>query len=181
MAEFCKQCADDLGFPRSDFLYPNLLPGQYMTVLCEGCGPIQVNNKGECISSDCIKPGHNVPLDKGAKFYVTVGNESLFHFKGVQTLEVGFGEWSHTIPEEAIEIGTIDEIPCNIGDKVYVCSEGTYTLHEFVSKAYLEGYNKAAEYNICGTPKFIDALSKVEKKDTFDFIQGWDRHFKKIT
>ena len=40
MAEFCTQCADDLGFTRSDFLYPNLLPGQYMTVLCEGCGPI---------------------------------------------------------------------------------------------------------------------------------------------
>lgn len=181
MAEFCKQCADDLGFPRSDFLYPNLLPGQYMTVLCEGCGSTQVNSKGECICSDCIKPGHNAPLDKGAKFYVTVVNESLFHFKGVQTLEVGFGEWSHTIPEQAIKIFSIDDINGNIGDFIYVCSEGTYILYEIVSESFLKGFDAAIMYNISGDPTLEEAIEKIPEECKEDFKLGWDRHFIKIT
>ena len=31
MADFCKQCAEDLGFPRSDFEDPKLKPGLYHT------------------------------------------------------------------------------------------------------------------------------------------------------
>ena len=45
MADFCKQCAEDLGFPRSDFEDPKLKPGLYHTNLCEGCGYIQTNGK----------------------------------------------------------------------------------------------------------------------------------------
>lgn len=178
MADFCKQCADDLGFPESDLIDPNLRKGLYVPALCEGCGSIQVNNKGECISDDCLREGHNVPLDTNIEYYT---NNPDISFNGTTVLQIGYGEWSHTIPENCIEITTIDEIPCNTGDKVYVCSEGTYNLLEFVSKAYLEGYNKATEYSICGTPKFIDILSEVEKEDTPDFILGWDYHFNNIT
>ena len=34
MAEFCKQCADDLGFSESDLIDPNLRKGLYVTALC---------------------------------------------------------------------------------------------------------------------------------------------------
>ena len=178
MAEFCKQCADDLGFSESDLIDPNLRKGLYVTALCEGCGCIQVNSRGECISADCLVPGHHVPMDKNVTYYTT---EENFSFGNKPVVQIEYGEWSHTIPENCIEITTIDEIPCNTGDKVYVCSEGTYNLLQFVSKAYLEGYNKAIEYSICGTPKFIDILSEVEKEDTPDFILGWDYHFNNIT
>lgn len=30
MADFCKQCAEDLGFPRSDFEDPKLLKAQVL-------------------------------------------------------------------------------------------------------------------------------------------------------
>ena len=50
MAEFCKQCAGELGEP-GDFEGSD----PFELVLCEGCGPIQVNEWGECISPDCWK------------------------------------------------------------------------------------------------------------------------------
>ncbi len=58
MAEFCAQCAAEHG-GHSDF--KGVQP--YEVVLCEGCGPIQVDRKGNCLSSDCLK-WHGAPLDK---------------------------------------------------------------------------------------------------------------------
>jgi len=58
MADFCKQCnmqmfgADDkslagLSTPE------DTAKGLYPVVLCEGCGPIQVDHLGNCVSKDC--------------------------------------------------------------------------------------------------------------------------------
>lgn len=59
MAEFCAQCSDELFSMPSDFkglstvedTENNLFP----IVLCEDCGPIQVDHEGNCISYDCGK------------------------------------------------------------------------------------------------------------------------------
>lgn len=125
MADFCKQCANNLGFTELDLVFPNLRKGEYMSALCEGCGAIQVNSKGECISSDCLCPGHHVEVDKDVKYYTTNPN---FYFGDKKVIEIEYGEWSHTILEEAIKINSIDDINGNIGDMIYVCHEGTYNL-----------------------------------------------------
>lgn len=63
MADFCKQCSEDL-FGKDLKELAGLVSvrewneGYAATVLCEGCGPIQVNPAGECISEDCLKKGH---------------------------------------------------------------------------------------------------------------------------
>ena len=49
MADFCLQCALELGFPNSDF--EGLTSKGLITVLCEGCGTIQVDAKGHCVTS----------------------------------------------------------------------------------------------------------------------------------
>ena len=58
MAEYCKQCSDDM-FGESHKFYPTFdvvaPPGQGYTVLCEVCGPTLVNEKGECIDPECLK------------------------------------------------------------------------------------------------------------------------------
>jgi hypothetical protein len=65
MADFCKQCTEKhLGLPGAD----NDLKGlstqadtdkeMYCVVLCEGCGPIQVDHTGKCMSKDCLEK-HN--------------------------------------------------------------------------------------------------------------------------
>lgn len=61
MAEFCKQCAnywgsepDFVGFTTEE----EWEKGYAKVVLCEGCGPIQVNPAGECVSEDCDCNGH---------------------------------------------------------------------------------------------------------------------------
>ena len=61
MADFCKQCCEyyfgkDI---KNDFygIQPKAFTkkGLYTVVLCEGCGIIQVNHTGKCMSPDCIK------------------------------------------------------------------------------------------------------------------------------
>lgn len=61
MSEFCKQCAEDLGFPRSDFAEIGrwegsepLKTGEGYGVLCEGCGPTRVDAIGTCLD-DCLE------------------------------------------------------------------------------------------------------------------------------
>lgn len=61
MADFCKQCTEDnicLDGP-NDFegviSEAEEAAGTTAVVLCEGCGPIQVNRAGECLSVDCDK------------------------------------------------------------------------------------------------------------------------------
>lgn len=48
MADFCNQCAKELGFPEGDFARPNMSPpeeGMGYPELCEGCGPCYVDEK----------------------------------------------------------------------------------------------------------------------------------------
>lgn len=60
MADFCNQCCVSMGFPTGVDL-ANLSTkedtekGLYPVVLCEGCGPIQVDHEGNCVSPDCLK------------------------------------------------------------------------------------------------------------------------------
>jgi hypothetical protein len=60
MAEFCKQCSTDTfaedyedfaGMSKPEDTANKLYP----VVLCEGCGPCQVDHTGKCISTDCLK------------------------------------------------------------------------------------------------------------------------------
>lgn len=64
MADFCEQCAKDLGLPSGDFRgitkKRDYRKGLACVVLCEGCGIIQVDPNGLCISGDCLKEGHPV-------------------------------------------------------------------------------------------------------------------------
>ena len=60
MAEFCKQCADELGF-ECDFVGRNE-GHQFLDVLCEGCGPAVVTDDGVCHSKTCLfKHGEKKP------------------------------------------------------------------------------------------------------------------------
>ena len=59
MADFCTHCSiEHFGKDFGNFKYlisaAELAAGyRYSTVLCEGCGPIQVDQFGNCVSSDC--------------------------------------------------------------------------------------------------------------------------------
>jgi len=59
MADFCKECSEEM-FDK-DFKELAGLQGEdkekFPVVICEGCGPIQVDNEGKCISRDCEKHG----------------------------------------------------------------------------------------------------------------------------
>ena len=64
MADFCRQCSKDvLGVDGSDLegliTEQDTLDGFVSgVVICEGCGPIQVDHAGKCVSTDCMKDGH---------------------------------------------------------------------------------------------------------------------------
>lgn len=60
MADFCKQCSirlfgedfgDFSGLSIKDDTDNKLFP----VVLCEGCGPIQVDHTGSCVSENCLE------------------------------------------------------------------------------------------------------------------------------
>ena len=58
MADFCKGCSEEhFGRDTGDLLglstKEDTQNGLYPLVLCEGCGPIQVDHTGKCISVDC--------------------------------------------------------------------------------------------------------------------------------
>lgn len=60
MASFCKQCSDELfgkdfGDLKGITTIQDEADGKAAVVLCEGCGPIQVDTLGRCISLDCLK------------------------------------------------------------------------------------------------------------------------------
>ena len=56
MAEYCAQCAKDHNMENG--MAGLCKPGELVLEVCEGCGVIQVNHKGECMSRDCDKDGH---------------------------------------------------------------------------------------------------------------------------
>ena len=63
MAEFCRQCSMEMfGTDFGDFFdmstEEDTKEGTFPLVVCEGCGVVQVNHLGECISVDCLKSGH---------------------------------------------------------------------------------------------------------------------------
>lgn len=63
MADFCKQCSTELfGEDFGDFVGLSTIKqteeGLYPLVLCEGCGAIQVDHTGKCMSCDCLRNGH---------------------------------------------------------------------------------------------------------------------------
>jgi hypothetical protein len=60
MADFCQQCSINLfGEDFGDFngitKHKDFEKGLSCVVLCEGCGVIQVDPEGRCISKDCLK------------------------------------------------------------------------------------------------------------------------------
>ena len=69
MAEFCVQCAKKFGFAEDDFYgltsAEDWAAGKAAIVLCEECGPIQVDRDGRCVV-DC-RLHHGEPYDKKAK------------------------------------------------------------------------------------------------------------------
>lgn len=69
MADFCAQCSIDT-FGRDGGDLKGLTPvlrwvfGEAAGALCEGCGAIQVDPHGYCVSPDCLEkgqPGHGRP------------------------------------------------------------------------------------------------------------------------
>lgn len=72
MADFCKQCSIDIF--GEDFrelagitTQEGWNDGKAAVVLCEGCGPIQVDPDGNCVSENCDcqgKAGHGLPWAK---------------------------------------------------------------------------------------------------------------------
>ena len=63
MADFCKQCSIDVyGEDMKDLsgLSTELDTNGdlYPVVLCEGCGPTQVDHTGVCVSPDCSNHGN---------------------------------------------------------------------------------------------------------------------------
>lgn len=64
MADFCKQCSEELftedfGDLKGLSTQENTLAGEFALVVCEGCGTIQVDHTGKCVSKDCLERGHN--------------------------------------------------------------------------------------------------------------------------
>jgi len=64
MASFCKQCSERL-FDKDyeDFegmsTVMDTAAGMYTLTICEGCGHIQVDHTGKCVSPDCLDPNHD--------------------------------------------------------------------------------------------------------------------------
>ena len=59
MADFCMQCGLNIfGHECKDLAglstQEDTDKGLYPVVICEGCGPTQVDHTGKCISIDCI-------------------------------------------------------------------------------------------------------------------------------
>ena len=85
MTRFCKSCSP----LASDFAgitsTKNKTNGLAAIVICEGCGVIQVDPDGNCISTDCLKmgqPGHGLPYNwKGGGKANDRGKGVLFNHK----------------------------------------------------------------------------------------------------
>lgn len=58
MADFCKQCSEELFGEDFGDLDGLCKVGECVGVLCEGCGPTTVSCSGTC-EGNCMKPHHN--------------------------------------------------------------------------------------------------------------------------
>lgn len=64
MSDYCRQCSLDImgvenysdmtGLSTAD----DTANGLYSFGICEGCGYIQVDHEGSCVSPDCLENGH---------------------------------------------------------------------------------------------------------------------------
>jgi len=72
MADFCRQCSIDI-FGEDHRELAGITTqeawedGRAACVICEGCGFIQVDPEGNCVSFDCLakgKAGHGLPWRK---------------------------------------------------------------------------------------------------------------------
>lgn len=60
MADFCKQCSEEIFDEDFEQLKGLSTPEDtenelYASAICEGCGFIQVDHHGQCISPQCLK------------------------------------------------------------------------------------------------------------------------------
>lgn len=58
MADFCRDCSietfgEDFGDHAGHSTEADTKAGLYPTVICEGCGIVQVDHEGRCVSPDC--------------------------------------------------------------------------------------------------------------------------------
>lgn len=65
MADFCRQCSIDIfGEDTGDMAGISTIEStnqqMFALVLCEDCGPCQVDHEGTCVSVDCLKK-HGAP------------------------------------------------------------------------------------------------------------------------
>jgi hypothetical protein len=63
MADFCKQCSEQM-FGKDFKELANLSTEEdtknkmFCVVICEGCGTIQVDHEGNCVTENCLCNGH---------------------------------------------------------------------------------------------------------------------------
>jgi hypothetical protein len=55
VADFCMQCSIDMFSKDFGDMKGLCKKGMLVVVLCEGCGAIQVDHTGKCVSVDCIE------------------------------------------------------------------------------------------------------------------------------
>jgi hypothetical protein len=70
MADFCNQCAKELGLWQGVSDYPDfgaLEEGEGWLVICEECGFTRVDRKGNCIGEHSIKNIKHKPLTTSKK------------------------------------------------------------------------------------------------------------------
>lgn len=125
MADFCKQCADQLGFPESDLIPADGLPGYYYPSLCEGCGPIMVNHRGECTSIDCLQAGHCVGPEPDLIFQCNV---LIPVIDGLDLVESGV---SLAKPITHLIFESFDDVTMHPTYKYYLIQpNGTYAVYK---------------------------------------------------
>lgn len=64
MADYCKDCSTnifgkDYGELAGISTEEQTRNGLYPVVICEGCGIVQVDHTGKCVSTDCAEPKHH--------------------------------------------------------------------------------------------------------------------------
>ena len=57
MADFCKACSEEIFGEDFQDMAGIAPPTHVAQVLCEGCGPIYVDEHGNCLTSICLKQG----------------------------------------------------------------------------------------------------------------------------
>lgn len=71
MADFCRQCSlADFGEDFGDLAGlsgpGDTAAGLFCSVICEGCGHIQVDHAGNCMTLSCLEKGHPKTLGRPA-------------------------------------------------------------------------------------------------------------------